>query len=119
MLSHGRKFSNSLVLAAALWAASIRIAAAQSKIAVIIINAINLVKLAAGLVWMIALVVFGWGIVRLIAAAGNQEEIKKAKGIIWWGVIGMFVLASIVGLIVFFQRDIGIGGGGIIIPPQF
>jgi len=115
-----RKSSVSLILAAALWAASMRMAeAAQSKIATIIVNAIGLVKLAAELAWMIALVVFGWGIVRLIVASGNQEELKKAKGFLWWGIIGMFVLASIVGIIFVLQSDLGVGGGGIVTPPQF
>ncbi|MFY9462832.1 MAG: hypothetical protein WAP52_01460, partial [Candidatus Sungiibacteriota bacterium] len=88
-----KKSYTSLILAAALWAASIRMADAVSEISGIIISMIGLVKLTAQLVWLIALVVFGWGIVRLIASAGNQEELKKAKGIIWWGIIGMFVLA--------------------------
>ena len=114
-----RKFYVPFILAAFLWAASIRMAAAASRINDIIVNMINLVDKVAILVWLIALVVFGWGIVRLIAAADNQEEIKKAKGIIWWGVIGMFVLASIVGIIYFLQEDIGIPGSGVIIPPKF
>ena len=116
---HLAKFPVIAILAAMFWAASIRYATAASKINDIITNMIGLVGKVAVLVWMIALVVFGWGIVRLIAAAGNQEEIKKAKGIIWWGVIGMFVLASIAGIIFVLQREFGIGGGGIIRPPQF
>jgi hypothetical protein len=94
-------------------------AAPLSQIGQIIDSAINLVKQVAVLVWMTALVVFGWGIVRFIAAADNQEEIKKAKGIIWWGVIGMFVLASIVGIIIVLQRDFGVGSEAVISPPQF
>jgi len=115
-----RKSYSSVILAAILWAASMRmVAAATSKIGIIITNSIDLVKSTAQLVWLIALVVFGWGIVRFIAAAGNPEELKKAKGIIWWGVIGMFVLASIVSIIFLLQKDFGLGGGGIITPPQF
>lgn len=110
----------SLILAAFLWAASMRMVEAASKISDIITNMIGLVGKVATLVWMIALLVFGWGIVRLIAAAGNQEEIKKAKGIIWWGIIGMFVLASIVAIIAVLRSDFGLGvGGGVITPPQF
>ena len=94
-------------------------AVSSSKIGTVVANAIDLVRLIVELVWLIALVVFGWGMVRFIAAASNQEEIKKAKGILWWGIIGMFVLASIVGIIRFLQRNLGVGGGGIITPPQF
>lgn len=99
--------------------ASIAVARAQSAIQQIIINTTRLIEYAAVLVWTLCLVVFGWGIVKFIASAGNEEELKKAKGILWWGVIGLFALASVVGIIEFFQRYFGIRGVQIIDPPQF
>ena len=109
------------ILATMIWAASIASAQAadDSQIKIIIGNTIRVIELTAVLVWTLSLVVFGWGIVRFIAAAGNEEELKKAKGILWWGVIGIFVLASVVGIIEFFQRYFGIQGVRIIQPPQF
>ena len=108
------------ILATMIWAASIAPARATgSLIQQIIVNTTRLIELVAVLVWTLSLVVFGWGIVRFIAAAGNEEELKKAKGILWWGMIGIFVLASVVGIIEFFQRYFGIRGVQIIQPPQF
>lgn len=109
------------LLAPMLWVASMRMAAAQgSDIEGIILDTIDLVKWGAVLVWTIALLVFGWGIVKFIASASNPEKLKEARGIIWWGIIGMFVLASIYGIIVLLQDYFGVGGGtGGIETPQF
>lgn len=93
--------------------------AEDSKIKTILVNTIDMVRLATELVWILTLIVFGWGIVKLIAAAGSPEKLKEAKGIIWWGIIGMFILASIIGIIVFVQEYFGIHGVQIIDVPQF
>ena len=68
---------------------------------------------------LIAVAVFGWGIAKLIAAAGNTQKVDEAKGIIWWGVIALFVLAAINATIYFIQTYIGTPGGGSVTPPQF
>ena len=66
-----------------------------------------------------ATVVFIWGIVRFIAAAGNVQEIKKAKGIMLYGIIAIAVLAMMTGIIEFLQIYFGISGGQPIKIPQF
>jgi len=76
-------------------------------------------KKALQLVMTIALLVFVWGIVKLIAAAGNPQKIKEAKAIILWGIIGVAVMGMIAGIVLFIQGYLGIPGGGSITPPQF
>ena len=56
----------------------------------------------------LSFVVFGWGIVKLIANAGDPQKIKDAKGIMLWGVIGIFILASMYGIITFIRKYTGI-----------
>jgi len=92
-----------------------------SRINDIIVNTTGVIKNILILVMMVSLVVFGWGIVRLIAhaAGGSPEGVRKAKGIIWWGLIGLTVLASIVGIISFIQQYLGVEGGGTITVPRF
>lgn len=71
------------------------------------------------IVFVIAVIVFGWGIVKLIIAAGNPTQIQQAKQFIWWGIIGMFILASITGIIWYLQGYLGVSGvGGVIQPPM-
>lgn len=85
----------------------------------IIANITETMGLVLRLVFTFAIVVFGWGIVKLIAASGNPQKIKEAKGIILWGIIGMFILASLAGIVAFLQTYFGIPGGGTITPPHF
>ncbi|GEM_PF-1767993 len=51
------------------------------------------------LVFLLAVVAFGWGIVMYLAAQGSDERVEKAKKIMWWGIIGMFVLMSVWGVV--------------------
>lgn len=71
------------------------------------------------IVMTLGVIVFIWGIVKLIAAAGNPQKIKEAKGIILWGIIGVAVMAMITGIIEFIQIYLGIPGGGSVTVPQF
>lgn len=70
------------------------------------------------IVFVIALVVFSWGIVKYLSAAGDATKIKDARQILWWGILGIFVLASIWGLTFFIARNLDIDqGSGVFIPP--
>ena len=83
-------------------------------------NIITVAKVLVEIVFAFALVMFGWGIVKLISAAGDPGAIKTAKGYIIWGVIGMAVLASLTGLITYLQMYFGVkSGGGTIQTPKF
>ena len=82
--------------------------------------AVQIIFLVIGIVFTIAVVVFGWGIVKYLTAAGDATKLKDARGFLWWGVIGIFVLAAIAGLIIFLGQALGIetGGGGVIQSPN-
>ena len=73
-------------------------------------------KVVVSIVFTLALIMFAWGIVKLITAAGDPEKLKAAKGHIIWGIIGMTVLASLFGLITFLQTYFGITGQSGTIP---
>lgn len=51
------------------------------------------------LVFLLAVVAFGWGIVMYLGAQGSDDRVEKAKKIMWWGIIGMFVLMSVWGVV--------------------
>lgn len=96
--------------------------AATTKLGSLIEKTTGLIQQIVVLVFVLAVVVFAWGIVKMISAAGNTEKLKQAKGIIWWGIIGMFVLASIGGIIAFLQVELTIDPNkptGDISPPEF
>jgi len=75
------------------------VALGQTDIQGIIKIVTNIVQSLSGLLAAAALLVFFWGIVKFIASAGSGEEREKAKSIMGWGIIALFVLVSFWGII--------------------
>lgn len=59
----------------------------------------------------IAFLVFVWGVARFIKSAGNEKEIKDSKNLLIWGIVGLFVLVTIWGIISFLRGEFGFSGG--------
>jgi len=57
----------------------------------------------------IAFLAFLLGVGRFIRVSGNETELKKSKSIIIWGIVGLFVLMSIWGIIAFLRSEFGFG----------
>jgi len=55
----------------------------------------------------LALLVFFWGIVKYIWGEGHGKD--DGRKIMIWGVIALFVMSSIWGIIYFLRREVGIG----------
>ena len=53
------------------------------------------------LLFALATVLFGWGVVRYIIGSqgGSDATVTKAKDIMVWGIIGMFIMASAWGIV--------------------
>ena len=93
-------------------------AAAQDIVTPIANNVLSRVRVLVLIVFVLAIVAFGWGIVQFIFAGGDPTAIGKAKSFLLWGVIGMAVMASLFGLITFLQQYFGVNSGGLnILPP--
>jgi hypothetical protein len=54
----------------------------------------------------LALVYFLWGVSKLIRAQGDTKMIDEGKRTAFWGIIALFVLASIGGITIFLQHDL-------------
>ncbi|OHA00468.1 MAG: hypothetical protein A3C07_01265 [Candidatus Sungbacteria bacterium RIFCSPHIGHO2_02_FULL_47_11] len=92
--------------------------AQTDKLSPVAQNLLTALNIVVTIVFVLAVVVFGWGIVQLIIAAGDPAKIKQARQFIVWGVIGIAILASIFGIIQFIQNYIGVTAGtGPIRPP--
>ncbi len=55
----------------------------------------------------VAFLVFVWGVARFIRSADSEKEIKDSKNLIIWGIIGLFVLIAIWGIITFLRGEFG------------
>ena len=80
---------------------------------------LTLLGIVVEILLTLAIVVFGWGIVRMIAYAGNPQKIGEAKKALLWGFIGIFILASLYGIIKFIKDYTGITANPSIQVPKF
>ena len=102
----------SAVIASSLLVPSLALAQNATQVNTILNNVTSGARLIVTLLFVLAMLVFVWGAVKLILAAGDPEAIKEAKSFMWWGVIAMAVLASVFGLVTFLQSYFGVTGGG-------
>ena len=63
----------------------------------------------------LALLFFFWGLAIFILNAGNEQRRTEGRGIMIWGIIALFVMLSVWGLVVLLQTTFGVGG--VILPP--
>ena len=64
----------------------------------------NLIPVVFGIV----LLVFFWGLAKFIFNAGDEKKIEEGKRIMVWGIIALFVMVSIWGIIRLIQGDLGL-----------
>jgi hypothetical protein len=98
------------ILASLLAAALPLVAFAQTLDTIILKGGIWVTRLT-GIVAAAALLVFFWGVLRYIAAAGDEKGKERGKTIMTWGVIALFVMFSVFGIVRFLQNSFGIGSG--------
>jgi len=70
----------------------------------------NLVETALPIVVALGLLVFFWGLVKLIWGGG--EAVEEGKNLMIWGVVALFVMVSVWGLTRFIGNAFGIESGG-------
>jgi len=59
----------------------------------------------------VAFLVFVLGVARFIKASGNEKEVKDSKNLLIWGIIGLFVMVTIWGIVTFLKGEFGFTGG--------
>lgn len=60
------------------------------------------------LMFAVALLVFFWGLVEFIAKAGSDDGRDRGKRNMVWGIIGMFIMVSVYGIINLVINTIGV-----------
>jgi hypothetical protein len=83
-------------------------ASAQSIIGVII----GIVNTLIPFMLALALLAFFWGLVRYIWNSGDAEAQAAGKGIMIWGIIALFVMVAVWGLVGVVANTFNIGTGG-------
>ena len=57
----------------------------------------------------VAFLIFILGVARFIKSTGSEKDSKDSKNLLIWGIIGMFVLVAIWGIIAFLKGEFGFG----------
>jgi hypothetical protein len=65
----------------------------------------TIVQTLTGLVVALSLLYFFWGLAQFILHTGGGKEQEEAKGKMFWGIIALFVMVSVWGLVRFLQNS--------------
>ena len=80
---------------------------AQSNIGQVLVIISNLLNGVIGLFITLAIVVFFWGLIKYLWSMGPDDAHQGIK-IMFWGVVAIFVMVSIWGIIRLVQRSFGV-----------
>ncbi|PIP86616.1 hypothetical protein COV42_00215 [Candidatus Campbellbacteria bacterium CG11_big_fil_rev_8_21_14_0_20_44_21] len=78
----------------------------------------NLINTLTPIVVALALLYFFWGLARFILASGNEVEKDKGKDMMLYGIIALFVMVSVWGIVGLLGDTLGIEQGGSIDAPR-
>lgn len=77
-----------------------------SKISQVIINPI------IGIIFALAVILFFYGVAKFLFYSENDDKRKEGRSHMIWGVIGMFIMVSVFGIIRLIMNTLGVGGIG-------
>ena len=80
-----------------------------------IVSASGIINTLIGITMTLALLFFIWGLAKFILHSGNEETIADGKMLMMWGIIALFVMTSIWGIVNFLER--GFFSGEFVGPP--
>lgn len=60
----------------------------------------------------IALLYFLYGLLKYVMSGGDEAKRAEARNVMLWGIIALFVMVSIWGLVAFLANSLGISQGG-------
>jgi len=87
-----------------------RIASAQNPqgdLQGLVVNMGYIVNLLVPIVSTLVVVFFFWGLAMFVLSAGDEEQAKKGKNIMIWGIFSLFLMITIWGIVGFMQNTIG------------
>ena len=94
---------------------------ASAQLPTILSNIKDLLNTVIAVLFVLATVIFLWGVIQFIASSGSEEGRKKAKGIMTWGIIGLAVMAAAWGVANILVDFFGVEGKTptFVKPPEF
>lgn len=68
----------------------------------------DLIKTALPITVALALLLFFWGLAKFILKSGDPTAQTEGKNRMIWGIVALFVMVSVWGIVNLMQRDLGI-----------
>ncbi len=75
-----------------------------------------LINLATPIVVALALLGFFWGLAMYIFAGASSDTKKKGLSTMIWGIIALFVMLSVFGIVNALQSTLNVGSGNVSVP---
>jgi len=72
----------------------------------------DLINTLTPIVVALALLYFFWGLAKYILSSGDEAEKDKGKNMMIWGIIALFVMVSVWGIVGLLGNTLGIQQGG-------
>lgn len=76
----------------------------------------DLINLATPIVVALALLYFFWGLAQYILNAGNEDKKKEGRAIMIWGILALFIMVSVWGIINVIRDTFDIDNNYITVP---
>ena len=88
---------------------------ASAQLTNVITNIINpigqIINLLIPIVFALAMLYFFWGLAQYILASGDPEKREEGRNKMIWGIVALFVMAAVWGLVRFIGTAIGVTPG--------
>jgi Type IV secretion system pilin len=107
-----------VILATLALAPTLAFAQSLGNLTILLTSIGGLVDIALPIVVGLALLAFFWGLVKYIFAQGDETAKADGKKIMLWGLVALFVMVSVWGLVKFIGTSLGINQGETIVVPK-
>jgi hypothetical protein len=85
----------------------------DNQVVTLLVNLRKWLNIIIPILIIVAVVYFIWGVIQyVVMSKGDEEAQAAARNKIVYGLIGIFVILSVYGLVFFLGRTLGIGQGG-------
>lgn len=73
----------------------------------------NILRRIIGILFSLATVIFLWGVIEYMRAGGDEKKIKDARQKITYGIIGLFLMVAVWGIVGVIVKTFGLQNGGV------
>ena len=101
-----------ILLAVSLFAPVTSFAALQG-ISDLLVSARDIINEAIPVIIGLALIFFFWGLIQFIRSAGQEKGVEEGKRRMLWGIVALFVMLAIFGILNVISDAVGIKFSGI------